>query len=201
MSDPNAPRSMSPFWWLLVLPVAGAIGWYVGQVQTPAKPAAPVAAAPVATLPPTAAAEADRLAPPAAEPSPGPATGPRAELSRWTDLQSAFEESKRTGKPILLDFNAEWCGPCQRMKREVFDNGDFGPAVQMAVIPVSIVDRRQEDGHNTPDVDGLQQRFDVDAFPTLVVFSPATGRAAKSRGYQGAAQTVEWVRNVAQSVR
>jgi thiol:disulfide interchange protein len=110
-------------------------------------------------------------------------------------------ESKESGKPVMLDFNAEWCGPCRMMKQDVFEAGSRGDAVLTDVIPVSIVDRSREDGRNSSETDALQRQYQIEAFPTLVVFSPRTGRSTSSRGYRGADWTVQWIRNAAQQVR
>jgi thiol:disulfide interchange protein DsbD len=139
---------------------------------------------------------------PVAEPAPGP---PRDEapagLSQWTTIDRALEESRRNGKPVFIDFSADWCGPCQQLKQQVFDDGTRAHALQSAVIPVSIVDRRRETGSNPPEIEALQQQYQVEAFPTLVVFSPATGRTMTARGFRGGDATLAWITEAARAVR
>jgi len=189
----TAGDARSWVWVLLILPVGLGAGWLIGQMPTP--PAPPDPAALVANAEPVAHAGGSPVA--AAERSPAP----RPELSDWTGYSSALDESRRTGKPILLDFNAAWCPPCRRMQREVFDDGPRGRAVRAAVIPVAVVDRRREDGANPSEVDDLQRRHQIDAFPTLVVFSPATGRRVSTRGYGGPQATLAWITEAANRVR
>jgi thiol-disulfide isomerase/thioredoxin len=139
-----------------------------------------------------------------AEPAPTPPAEEaesRGTYSEWMSLESAVMESRRTGKPILIDFSADWCGPCQRLKHEVFEDSDRARIVQTTVVPVSIVDRRRENGENPPEIEALQQKFGVDAFPTLIVFWPETGKGAKAQGYGDADQAVEWIQQAARAVR
>jgi thioredoxin-related protein len=48
----------------------------------------------------------------------------------FTVWQTNFEAAKQTAKEkhqlILLNFSgSDWCGPCMRMKKEIFENADF----------------------------------------------------------------------------
>jgi thiol:disulfide interchange protein len=203
MSQPSDHRAR---WWLLVavFVLCPLVGWAIGHMNGPALPPPrhETAAAPIPALTRQPAQQAQ------ASPEPGsfqapepPSTNATPVVSSWTSYDDAVSESHRNDKPVLIDFNAEWCGPCRRLKQELFDDAQGGRAVQTAVIPVSIVDRRREDGSNSAETEMLQSRYQVDAFPTVVVFSPRTGRFEKMRGYGGAERMLQWVTEAAKSVR
>jgi hypothetical protein len=60
-------------------------------------------------------------------------------------------------------------------------------------IPVRIIDRRHEDGRNSAAVDSLQTAYEVQGFPTLVVYYPKTGRHPSLGGYQGMFKTASFL--------
>lgn len=127
--------------------------------------------------------------------------GHAAEVMAWVEIAQATSVAKQTGKPILYDFSADWCQPCQMLKREVFENPVHAKAIAESVVPVKVIDRYQELGQNPPDIAELQQRFGVDGFPTLVVVDPASGRAVQTVGFMGAMETVAWAKQAANTVR
>lgn len=197
-------RGLSPWWSLLILPIAAGIGWGIGLVPTESAPKPTPATATNAqtrvTPPPSIRVDTA----PSIPATPVQETGSTTQatlVSGWTTYSSAVEESRRTGKPILLDFNAEWCPPCRSMKRQVFDDPGYGRRVQLAVIPVSIMDRQREEGRNSDEVESLMQRYRIEAFPTLVVFSPVTGLSEETRGFGGAEYTAAWIAQAAERVR
>jgi thiol:disulfide interchange protein len=116
-----------------------------------------------------------------------------ADLVRWVPYAEAAAVAERTGKPILYEFSAEWCGPCQNLRRDVFAHPVPAGRLQAMVVPVSVVDRVQEEGHNSPVVDSLQHAFSVDGFPTLVIYWPGNGRSVVTSGYGGPDATLQWI--------
>jgi len=224
----SSPRSVSAWWALLLLvPLGLGAGQLIGRLPvenhtaaaTPASTGGHAATgaatrADAGALDTGAPSTGDAAAAPAAEapaagaPAAGaPASGaaPTSEAPaggglHWRSFTDAVDESRRTGKPVMLDFNADWCGPCQRMKAEVFESPSHARAIEAAVLPVTLVDRAREMGANPSDLAALQQRFQIRAFPTLIVISPATGKATKQEGYMGDQATEEWITQAAQAV-
>lgn len=73
-------------------------------------------------------------------------------------MQSNFKDIISVNKPVLIDFHADWCGPCQTMApilKEVKDHmGD-----RIHIIKIN-VDQNKE----------LAARFQIRGVPTFMIF-------------------------------
>ena len=69
-----------------------------------------------------------------------------------------FNELIQSTKPVLVDFYAAWCGPCQIMKPRILDVaeriGDDAKVIQIDI------DKEKE----------LATRFRIQSVPTLIIF-------------------------------
>lgn len=41
-------------------------------------------------------------------------------LIKWTDLETAQAAAKKDGKPVFIDVNTVWCGPCRLLASRTF---------------------------------------------------------------------------------
>ena len=95
---------------------------------------------------------------------------PRGEppnLIGWIDrYEIAADLSKQTGKPVLIDFTQDACGPCRRMDLNVFGNKQVASVINKQFIPLRIdVTPRN---HERFGVD-IARQYAVSGTPTLII--------------------------------
>ena len=70
----------------------------------------------------------------------------------------SFKEQINSPRPVLVDFYAEWCGPCKMMKPILLDVAErIGDNASIIAIDV---DKEEE----------LANRFRIQSVPTLIIF-------------------------------
>jgi thioredoxin 2 len=95
--------------------------------------------------------------------------------------EEAFEGITRdSALPVVLDFWADWCGPCKSMGRELTKFAE-AQAGKIAVAKV-----------NTEVVPSIAQRFGIAAIPTLVLFEGGR-EVSRAQGARSASQLNQFV--------
>jgi len=113
---------------------------------------------------------------------PAPADG----IPWKTDYAAALAESQKTGKPLLLDFTASWCPPCQVMKHEVWPQPEVREAIVANYIPV-LLDIDQ------PGSADAARRYDVSSIPAVFVVN-GDGEVLRAGSFKNKAQMLKFLK-------
>jgi thioredoxin:protein disulfide reductase len=96
------------------------------------------------------------------------------------ELDQAIAAARAQGKPVMLDFYADWCVACIEMERDTFTHPEVKQRLSKAVLLQADVTA------NNADDRALMQRFDLFGPPGILFFDPQ-GRPidqAKVVGFQ-----------------
>jgi len=107
-----------------------------------------------------------------------------------TDLNREVAAASAAGKPVMLDFYADWCASCKEMEKYVFTD----PAVKEALANVVLL--QADVTANNDDDKALFERFEIFGPPTIAFFDAAGAESKNHRvvGYMKADKFAPHVR-------
>ncbi|MCI0453306.1 MAG: thioredoxin family protein, partial [Candidatus Latescibacteria bacterium] len=84
--------------------------------------------------------------------------------------EAALAQAVEQGKPVVIDFSAEWCLPCKELDHLTFNQPEVIEAAK-GVVPL----KADLTMHGSPAVRELRKKYDIRGVPTIV-FIDAAGR-------------------------
>jgi thioredoxin-like negative regulator of GroEL len=106
-------------------------------------------------------------------------TAGAADIQWRRDYGQALEESAKSGKPLLVQVSADWCGFCQKMKAETLRDAHLIRHVNDCFIPLWLDADKDE---------RLVKQFKVEALPATVIVSPKRLIEQRLVGFQNVLQ-------------
>lgn len=82
-------------------------------------------------------------------------------------LDSALKEAKASHRQVFVDIWAEWCPPCQRMRKDVFPSAMAQVALRKVVAASVMVEKR--DRTPIPAGVAVDAKYGSGAYPTLLM--------------------------------
>ena len=111
-----------------------------------------------------------------------PASPPPPVAIKWErNFEEALKKARKSGKPVIVDFWADWCGWCHRLDRTTYaDPWVARKAQDFVAVKVDTEGSRKE-------LD-VALKYHVTSLPTVVFLSPEGRQVYRLNGFQGPGQ-------------
>jgi thiol:disulfide interchange protein len=111
-------------------------------------------------------------------------------LTWETYSEQKFDRARRSGKPVLIDFHADWCVPCKQMEETTFkDRTVVNAAKDIVRMKVDMTN------FDSPEKERLSKRFNIYGLPALI-FLTADGTEAVDARLVGFAAPEELINSL-----
>jgi thiol:disulfide interchange protein len=97
------------------------------------------------------------------------------EIVWESDMPAALERARNEGKPVLVNFYADWCVWCKRLESTTLRDAKVASVLQNQVVPLSL--NVENEGKE------LSNEYRVDGLPTIIVLDAGGQELGRIPGY------------------
>lgn len=108
-----------------------------------------------------------------------PSSGAHGELEFSPFSAESYDLARRSGRPLVIEFSAEWCLPCKEMEERTFTDREVvesGEGVTFLTVDMTT---------STRQIDRILESFDVFGAPTTLFFGPDGKEWKRKVGFIG----------------
>ncbi|MHB9154226.1 MAG: thioredoxin family protein [Endomicrobiales bacterium] len=106
-------------------------------------------------------------------------------------LAEGLETARESGKPVMVDFYADWCGWCKKLDREVYTVNDVIKLSKEFVNVKVNTDKNPEEA----------RRYKVQGLPTVVFLGPNGDVLEEFVGYRAAPDFIRVMKEILNNVK
>ncbi len=103
-------------------------------------------------------------------------------MALHVNMNNFEEEVLKSSEPVLVDFYADWCGPCQMLAPIIEDISDSDVGVKVCKL-------------NVDNAVPLAMKYNVSSIPAIIIFKDGKP-AARTVGYQEKAELMQLIEGV-----
>ncbi|MEA2053989.1 MAG: thioredoxin domain-containing protein [Candidatus Thermoplasmatota archaeon] len=97
----------------------------------------------------------------------------------WMSYEAGLQKGGNEGKPILIDFYADWCGPCKQMDATTYENPEVIKAVTESFVAVKV---------NVDEWQFISYQYEIYRIPTTVYLDSHGNEVYRTIGYRSASR-------------
>jgi thioredoxin-related protein len=126
---------------------------------------------------------------------------------QWgSDFDKAKADAAQNHKYILLNFcGSDWCGPCIKLKKDIFESADFAQYANDNLVLVRAdfprLKKNQLDARQTAHNEALAEKYNNQGKFPLTVLIDSNGKVVKEwDGYPASMSTLGLIHEIANSI-
>ncbi|MBD3166159.1 hypothetical protein GF324_06155 [bacterium] len=106
---------------------------------------------------------------------------------RVNDHDAVMEDAAVEGRPVLIDFYADWCGVCVELDHNVWNQPQVIAASEQ-YIPLKLDFTRA-----SPELEALRKGYNVGGLPTVLILGPDGTERDRFSSFRGPDEVTDWL--------